>query len=74
MTNRKALVAGRAKRRVHAPGLLARFGYVPAPTKEVALGRIRARPGLFASMSDEARAMWDSYEGPENMGPPSDDE
>ncbi len=43
---------------------------IPAPPLDVARARILKKPGLFESMSDEARALWDSYDGPENHGPP----
>ena len=39
-------------------------------TREEARRRGRSKPGLFASLSPEARAYLRSYDGPENMGPP----
>jgi len=61
----------RAKHRVKASGLLNRMrDNIPAPTPEVARARIQSKPGLFASMSEDAIEMWKNYDGPEVIGPP----
>lgn len=44
---------------------------IAAPSIEVARARINGKPGLFESLSDEARKFLDSYDGSENHGPPS---
>jgi hypothetical protein len=60
----------RPKHQVKASGLLSRLrDDIPAPTREVARARIRSTRGLFASLSDEDRARWDGYDGPEVLGP-----
>lgn len=38
-------------------------------TREEARRRARSKPGLFASLSPEAREYLRNYDGPENMGP-----
>lgn len=38
-------------------------------TREEARRRIQSKPGLFASLSPEAREELRGYDGPENMGP-----
>jgi hypothetical protein len=42
---------------------------VPAPSREVARERIRRRPGFYASLSPEARAVLESCDGPDALGP-----
>jgi hypothetical protein len=48
---------------------LGRSDDVPAPTREDARQRIRSRPGFYASLSPEARASIENYDGPEVLGP-----
>lgn len=68
--NGKSAPARRHKVRIRRTRFVSRLYDVPAPSLEVALERIRGKPGLYESLSDEARKLWDSYDGPENHGPP----
>ena len=69
--NEKSAPARRQKLQIRPGRYITRLrDDIPAPPLEVALERIRGKPGLFESLSDEARKLWDSYEGPENHGPP----
>ncbi len=69
--NEKSAPARRAKIRIRPSRFVSRLYDIPAPSREVARERIRSKPGLYESMSDEARRLWDSYDGPEIIGPPS---
>jgi hypothetical protein len=69
--NPKAAPARRPKIRIRQSRFVSRLYDIPAPSSEVARARIRSKPGLYESMSDEARRLWDSYDGPENHGPPA---
>lgn len=70
----RSLPLRRAKLPVRDGGVLRHlYADIPAPTREEALARILSKPGLYASMSDEARELWDNYDGPEVLGPPNDD-
>jgi hypothetical protein len=52
---------------------LPRFGVraeVPAPPREEARRRILSKPGFFASLSPDAWATIENFDGPEVIGPP----
>lgn len=72
----KTSALGRARRSLAARSqhVLARVrgpaGDLHGLTREEARRRGRSKPGLFASLSPEARAYLRSYDGPENIGPP----
>jgi len=70
--NEKSAPARRPKVRIRQSRFVSRlYDAIPAPSREVARARARSKPGLFESLSDEARRLWDSYDGPENHGPPA---
>ena len=58
--------------RLRSLGFGGRNDDVPAPLREVARERIRSKPGFFASLSPEARAAIENYDGPEVIGPRRD--
>ncbi|HEX8359369.1 MAG TPA: hypothetical protein VF613_04650 [Longimicrobium sp.] len=69
--NEKSAPARRPKVPIRQTRFVSRlYDGILAPSREVSLERIRGIPGLYESLSDEARKLWDSYEGPENHGPP----
>lgn len=69
--NRESAPAHRPKIRIRESRFVGRLYDIPAPSLELARVRMRCTPGLFQSLSDEARKLWDNYDGPENIGPPS---
>jgi hypothetical protein len=68
--DKQAPSARRAKHRVKASGLLNRMrDNIPAPAPDVAQARIDSKPGLFASLSEEAIETLRNWDGPEIFGP-----
>lgn len=68
--DKQAPSARRAKHRVNASGLLNRMrDNIPAPAADVAQARIDSKPGLFASLSEEAIETLRNWDGPEVHGP-----
>lgn len=66
----KSAPVRRSKLRIRRSRSVSRqYDAIPAPSREVARARIRGKPGFYESLSDEARKLLDSYDGPENIGP-----
>ena len=69
--NQKSAPVRRPKLRIRESRFVRRLYDIPAPSRELARARMLGKPGLFESLSDQARKLWDSYDGPEIIGPPS---